>query len=58
MKSKVLKLLWIFLLVLSSFTLGYTLKPTHGPRMMPPFMTDRFTTSPGRMAPPLHFRYR
>ncbi len=55
--GRFLKICWIILLVIGSFTLGYTLKPKTGPRTMPPFMSmrsmgGRFTMPPARMIPP------
>ena len=59
MRSKYFKLIWILLLVISSFTLGYTLKPTTHNRQMPPFMNMQSMGGRFRMvAPPLHFRPR
>jgi len=62
MKNTAFKLFWVLLLVISSFTLGYTLKPKTSKRTMPPFMMGqsmgRFTMPPGRMAPPLNFSRR
>jgi len=62
MKTKLFKLFWVVLLVISAFTLGYSLKPKTSNRTIPPFMMPRGMQGqlpgmpPGRMAPPLNFR--
>lgn len=61
MKKTFFKLFWVVLLVISSFTLGYTLKPKTSKRTMPTFMTQKgmggnFKMPAGRVAPPLNFR--
>jgi|GEM_PF-4736554 len=50
-KNKFLRFFWVILLVISAFTLGYTLKPT--PERVRPFGA---ALGGGRaMAPPLNF---
>lgn len=63
MRAKYFKLIWVVLLAISSFTLGYTLKPTTARRRMPPFMNmqspgGNFRMPQGMVAPPLRFRSR
>ena len=60
MKNKIFRLFWVVLLVASSFTLGYTLKPKTSRR--PPALdlrammqNGRFRMPPGRTMP--NFRH-
>jgi hypothetical protein len=50
-RHKIFRLFWVFLLVISAFTLGYTIKPTTSerPRTFAPMSTGR------GIAPPLNF---
>ena len=58
MKKKIVRFLWVVLLVICAFTLGYTLKPTTSGR------TASFRAKMNSMpptfgkAPPLNFRRR
>ena len=62
MKNKAFRLFWVVLLVISSFILGYSLKPKSSQGTLPPFMKSqamgRFNMPQGRMAPPLNFPRR
>ncbi len=51
MGKKVFKLFWVVLLVLSSFTLGYTLKPKTSRR--PPALNMRAMMRSGRFPMPM-----
>ena len=54
MKNKAFRLFWVVLLVISSFILGYTLKPKSRQGTMPPFIMrqgmGRFTMPQRRAA--------
>ena len=53
MRDRFLKIFWVALLVVASFTLGYTLRPKTGGRAMPPFMTTGRGMGGGMVVPPL-----
>ena len=61
MKNKFIKIFWVLLLVISSFTLGYTLKPSASNRSMPAGMGGQtmgggMAMPQGQSAPPFSFR--
>ena len=58
MKKKIIRLLWVVLLMICSFTLGYTLKPTSSSRAAA-FKSGKMVMPSGmRTAPSLQFQRR
>ena len=59
MKDKLFRFLWVIILIICSFTLGYTLKPEKSSRRMPSFSSGARPDSSGSFrAPPLNFQRR
>lgn len=60
MKKKIIRFLWVILLMICSFTLGYTLKPTStASNRAAAFRSGKMPMPSGmRQAPPLQFQRR